>query len=143
MTAPLMLIARIAGERVALPAAAVEAVVEIGRIMPVPRTSPHVAGLFALRSRVLTVIDCRRALEPAGEAPIADQAVVLAQDGHGYALLVESVEDVVAADGPVRALGAMSGAWRGFAEGTVDIDGNLMLVADAGALIRGAETLHA
>ena len=59
----LLLVVTIAGERVALPAAAVESVVELDTLIPVPRAAPHVAGLSALRSRVLTVIDCMRSLE--------------------------------------------------------------------------------
>ena len=59
----LLLVVVIAGERVALPAAAVESVVELDTLIPVPRAAPHVAGLSALRSRVLTVIDCMRSLE--------------------------------------------------------------------------------
>ena len=59
----LLLVVTIAGERVALSAAAVESVVELDTLIPVPRAAPHVAGLSALRSRVLTVIDCRRSLE--------------------------------------------------------------------------------
>ena len=57
----LLLIVTIGGERVALPAAAVESVFELDTQIPVPRAAPHVAGLSALRSRVLTVIGCRRA----------------------------------------------------------------------------------
>ena len=53
----LLLIVTIAGERVALPASAVESVVELDALISVPRAAPHVAGLSALRSRVLTVID--------------------------------------------------------------------------------------
>ena len=52
----LLLIVTIAGQRVALPAAAVESVVELDTLIPVPRAACHVAGLSALRSRVLTVI---------------------------------------------------------------------------------------
>ena len=48
----LLLIVSIANERVALPAAAVESVVELESLIPVPRAGPHVAGLSALRSRV-------------------------------------------------------------------------------------------
>ena len=59
----LLLIVTIGGERVALPAAAVESVVELDTLIPVPRAAPHLAGLSALRSRVLTVIDCMRSLE--------------------------------------------------------------------------------
>ena len=41
----LLLVVTIAGERVALPAAAVESVVELDTLIPVPRAAPHVAGL--------------------------------------------------------------------------------------------------
>ena len=43
--AELLLIVTIGGERVALPAAAVESVVELDTLIPVPRAAPHVAGL--------------------------------------------------------------------------------------------------
>ena len=59
----LLLIVTIAGSRVAFPAAKVESVVELDALSPVPRAAPHIAGLSALRSRVLTVIDCQRSLE--------------------------------------------------------------------------------
>ena len=59
----LLLVVTIGGERVALPAVAVESVVELDTLIPVPRAAPHIAGLSALRSRVLTVIDFMRSLE--------------------------------------------------------------------------------
>ena len=40
----LLLVVTIAGERVALPAASVESVVELDTLIPVPRAAPHVAG---------------------------------------------------------------------------------------------------
>ena len=61
--AELLLIVRLAGRRVAFPAAEVEAVVELEGLTPVPRAAGHVAGLSALRSRVLTVIDGLASLE--------------------------------------------------------------------------------
>jgi len=67
----LLLVVTIAGERVALPAASVESVVELDTLIAVPRAAPHVAGLSALRSRVLTVIDCKRSLE-LGESDRSD-----------------------------------------------------------------------
>ena len=104
----LLLVVTIAGERVALPAAAVESVVELDTLIPVPRAAPHVAGLSALRSRVLTVIDCMRSLE-LGVTDCSDgirEAAVVELDGHHYALIVDLVEDVVEAlsdPAPVRA----------------------------------------
>ena len=110
----LLLVVTIAGERVAFPAAAVEAVVELDTLIPVPRAAPHVAGLSALRSRVLTVIDCVRSLE-LGDTDCSDgirEAAVVELEGHHYALIVDLVEDVVEAlsdTTPVRA--AMERGW--------------------------------
>ncbi|HEX6218110.1 MAG TPA: chemotaxis protein CheW, partial [Sphingomicrobium sp.] len=104
----LLLIVTIAGQRVALPADAVESVVELDTLIHVPRAQPHVAGLSALRSRVLTVIDCRRSLEM-GDSDCSEgirEAAVVELDGHHYALIVDVVEDVVealSAPNPVRA----------------------------------------
>src|SRR5678809_1309506 len=111
----LLLVVTIAGARVALPAAAVESVVELDTLIPVPRAPQHIAGLSALRSRVLTVIDCMRSLE-LGETDCSDgirEAAVVELDGHHYALIVDVVEDVVesASDpSPVRA--AMGPGWE-------------------------------
>ena len=134
----LLLIVRLAGERVALPAAEVESVVEVEAVTLVPRAAPHIAGLTALRSRVLTVIDCAASLNPTKAAMTRRDAVVVVADGHPYALLVDGVEDVVEASGearPVRT--ALRGGWRRVARGTVDADGDWLLLLDLAALIAG------
>ena len=41
----LLLVVTIGGQRVAFPADAVESVVELDTLIPVPRSAPHVAGL--------------------------------------------------------------------------------------------------
>jgi len=137
--AELLLIARLAGRRVAFPAARVEAVVELESITPAPCAAPHVAGLAALRSRVLTVIDGLAALELSREtAAAARDAIVVPCDGHTYALIVEEVEDVVEADGPLAPLAAPVGAgWERVAIGTVAVDGELFLLVDPHLLIAG------
>jgi len=138
----LLLVVTIAGERVALPSAAVESVVELDALIPVPRAAPHVAGLSALRSRVLTVIDCMRALE-LGVTDCSDgirEAVVVELDGHHYALLVDTVEDVVEAlsePSPVRA--AMGPGWERISKGMVETESGPLLVVDVAALIGGIE----
>jgi purine-binding chemotaxis protein CheW len=138
----LLLVVTISGERVALPSAAVESVVELDALIPVPRAAPHVAGLSALRSRVLTVIDCMRALE-LGVTDVSDgirEAVVVELDGHHYALMVDTVEDVVEALSeplPVRA--AMGPGWERIAEGMVETETGPLLVVDVAALIGGIE----
>ena len=137
----LLLIVTIAGSRVALPAAAVESVVELDALIPVPRAPAHVAGLSALRSRVLTVIDTLRSLE-LGESDCSNgirEAAVVELDGHHYALIVDVVEDVVEAlsdPSPVRA--AMGPGWERASKGMVETEEGPLLLVDIDALIAGA-----
>ena len=138
----LLLIVTIAGQRVALPADAVESVVELDTLIAVPRAQPHVAGLSALRSRVLTVIDCRRSLDM-GVSDCSDgirEAAVVELDGHHYALIVDVVEDVFEAlsePTPVRA--AMEDGWERVSQGMVETEEGPLLLVDVAALIAGAE----
>jgi purine-binding chemotaxis protein CheW len=137
----LLLVVTIAGERVALPAAAVESVVELDTLITVPRAAPHVAGLSALRSRVLTVIDCKRSLE-LGTSDCSDgirEAAVVEFDGHHSALLVDMVEDVVeAASAPTAVRATMGGGWERVSQGMVDTETGPLLLVDVAALIVGA-----
>lgn len=138
----LLLIVTIAGQRVALPADAVESVVELDTLIPVPRAAPHIAGLSALRSRVLTVIDCMRSLELGATESVGEvrEAAVVELDGHHYALLVDLVEDVVAAlsdPSPVRA--AMGPGWERVSSGMVETEAGPLLVVNIAALIAGME----
>ena len=136
----LLLIVSIGGSRVAFPSAAVESVVELDTLIPVPRAAPHVAGLSALRSRVLTVIDTVRSLD-LGESDCSDgirEAAVVELDGHHYALIVDSVEDVVEAMSdptPIRA--AMGEGWERVALGMVETEDGPLLLVDVAALIAG------
>jgi purine-binding chemotaxis protein CheW len=135
----LLLIVNMAGQRVAIPASDVESVVELEGLTPVPCSAAHVAGLSALRSRVLTVIDCLAALElgRTGESE-RTQAVVVTMDGHPYALIVDSVEDVVETTGEVRPLRTLLAAgWCRVGKGMADVQGDLLLLIDTQALIAG------
>jgi purine-binding chemotaxis protein CheW len=141
----LLLIASLAGRRIAFPAAAVEAVVELEGITPAPGAAPHVAGLSALRSRVLTVIDALAALELGRRGDeAARDAIVVPCDGHTYALIVDHVEDVVEADGPRSPIAAPVGAgWDRVAIGTVEADAEIFLLVDPYLLIAGPAAAHA
>jgi purine-binding chemotaxis protein CheW len=138
----LLLIVTIGGQRVALPAAAVESVVELDTLIPVPRAAPHVAGLSALRSRVLTVIDCMRSLE-LGTSDTSDgirEAAVVELDGHHYALIVDIVEDVVEAIGePSQVRAAMGHGWERVSKGMVETEVGPLLLNDVEALVSGVE----
>jgi purine-binding chemotaxis protein CheW len=138
----LLLVVTIAGESVALRAASVESVVELDTLIPGPRAAPHGAGRSALRSRVLTVIDCMRSLE-LGETDCSDglrEAAVVELDGHHYALIVDLVEDVVETmfePQPMRA--AMEPGWARVSLGMVDTEEGPLLLVDVAALIAGVE----
>ena len=140
--AELLLVVTIGGERVAVPAAAVESVVELDALIPVPRAPAHVAGLSALRSRVLTVIDCMRSLE-LGATDCSDgiyEAAVVELDGHHYALIVDLVEDVVEAmSEPVTLRAAMGEGWERVSKGMVETEQGPLLLVDIGAIVSGAE----
>jgi purine-binding chemotaxis protein CheW len=135
----LLLIVTLAGERIAIPAADVESVVEIEAVTPVPRAPGHVAGLAALRSRVLTVIDCFASLElGCSSGAGAREAIVVTADGHPYALLVDSVEDVIEYSGEVRPVRtALGSGWRRVAIGMVEAGDDLLLLVDTQALLAG------
>ena len=138
----LLLVVRIAGQRVAMPAARIESVVELDTLIPVPRAAEHVAGLSALRSRVLTVICCRRSLG-LDMPDVTDgilEAAVTELDGHHYALIVDGVEDVIEAQGdpaPVRA--AMGEGWERVSTGMVETEEGALLLVDVGALVAGPD----
>jgi len=134
----LYLIVQIAERPVALPAAQVGSVVEIDEIAPVPRSPAHVAGLFALRSRVLTVIDTRASLclPPADPAKSANAAIV-GHDGHSYALLVDEVDDVIEAGAPEPSPAVLEPNWASAALGVVRHGDASLPVLDPVQLIRG------
>lgn len=139
MNDDLHLIAVIAGQRVALPAAAIESVVEVEAVTPIPRAPAHIAGLAALRSRVLTLVECNAALDlpptrDGGHA--ARDAIVMATDGHLYGLLVDRVEDVVLLDHAPRPIrSGLAAGWSRVAIGMAEHDGAVLMVIDPAALL--------
>jgi purine-binding chemotaxis protein CheW len=142
--AELLLIVRLAGRRVALPAREIEAVVELEGLTPVPGAPAHIAGLSALRSRVLTVIDSRASLGLAADEGAGAEAIVVPSGGHTYALLVEQIEDVIEAAGEAGPLQAPPGlGWDRVAQSVVEAGGDLLLLADPHLLIAGPPVLAA
>ena len=140
----LFLIVRLAGERVALRADSVTSVVELDEIAPVPRAAPHIAGLAALRSRVLTVIDSYCSIGLTRPREPGREAVVVELGGHHYAITVDSVDDVMEATHEAAATRTpFKGGWARVAAGTVEADGDMLLLVDVGALIAGPQVMAA
>ena len=135
----LLLLTRIGGRAAAFRAQDIRSIIELGAITPVPRAPHHVAGLAALRSRVLTVIDCSASIE-LGRSCVQGvrEAIVVEADGHPYALLVDTVEDVMEYSGevqPVRT--SLAAGWRRVARGMVEAGDDLLLLVDTQALLAG------
>lgn len=131
----LYVVAWIGAQRVAFDATRVEAVVDIAMVVPVPLAAAHVIGLAAIRSHVITVIDCGVATGGGFGAPTG-RAIVTAIDGHRYALRVDRVDDVVSS--PIHAASAdlpVGPAWCGFAAGMIEVEDGFALVIDPASLI--------
>lgn len=133
----LYLIARIADTRVALRSRAIESVVPLGDAVDVPGAPPHIAGLFALRSRVLTIIDPHVVLGlPPSTAATRQRVIILEIAGHGYALLADEIEDVCFIEsGEEPAKGRLSNGWSRLAEAVIEHDGAVLLVVDPARLV--------
>ena len=136
-----LLLVTIAGERAALDSKRIQSVVELENVTPVPRAPGHVPGLAALRSRAMTVIDCRRSLElvPADRYPSeAPLAVVVELDEYLYALVVDQVEEVVAFEGAPTAIRAnLLPGWTRASLGMVETSAGPALLLDPAELVAG------
>ena len=140
----LYLIARIADEMIALPATEIGSVVEVDQIAAVPRVPRHVAGLLALRSRVLTVIDTRASLELGAIDRSGEKTAIIVEcEGHSYALLVDEVEDVIEAGEPEPCPALLAASWRRAAKGTIRHGEDAILLVDPTTLVVGPEPLAA
>jgi purine-binding chemotaxis protein CheW len=133
-----LLLVSIAGERAAIASEIIRSVVELEAITPVPRSPDHIAGLAGLRSRAMTVVDCRRSLElPEAEAG-ALLAVVVEIEEFLYALRVDAVEEVVPLDSePSEIRADLLPGWARAALGMVETTAGPALVLDPVKLIEG------
>lgn len=139
----LFLLARIAGRDVAIRSDQVESVVDIGDVVPVPQAAPHVRGLAALRSRVVTVVDPALALGLGRPSALARRAVITRVDGHHYAVLVEDLEDVSPFTlQPLSRALALDAGWAIAAIGLVDREGTPVLALDVARML-GATSMAA
>ena len=145
MTDQLLVILQIAGRRCALSALDVKSVIETGAITPIPRAPAWIAGITALRSQALTVIDCRRAIGLAdGEWPTDHRAAVVSEGGHAYALLVDGIEDITTTAGKAGQIpGGFGPEWSRIAHGMIETMAGPALLIDLPALLAGPDEIGA
>jgi purine-binding chemotaxis protein CheW len=141
----LYLLATLAGTRIAVDACEVEAVVRLTEISPVPGMGAHVAGLSALRSRVLTIIDVAALIH--GRRTPAEQrglAIIANISGHSYGLMVDGVSDICRVpEGEMPLRGQLDATWAPYARAIVEHEGHPWLLVSLSAFIEGSPTAQA
>ncbi|WP_420143410.1 chemotaxis protein CheW [Sphingobium sp.] len=141
----LYLLATLADTRIAVETGEVEAVVRLTDISPVPGMGAHVAGLSALRSRVLTIIDVAALIN--GRATPVEQrhlAIIANISGHSYGLMVDGVSDICRVpEGELPLRGQLGAAWAPYARALVEHDGHPWLVVSLSAFIEGGALAQA
>lgn len=141
----LFLIAHINGARVAIKSDLIESIVHVQEVISVPKSDPSVAGLFALRSRVLTLVDSQFLVT--GKQQIVSKgalAVVAEISGHHFGLLVDAVEDVVSiGNDQIESNIKPPKIWQRLISGTVSVGDEMIMILDPSRLVSGEEALAA
>ena len=138
-----LLLIEIAGETAAIGTDSIQSVVELEAVTVLPCVPPHVAGLAPLRSHTMTVIDCTVSLglKPSSESACELEcafAVVIELNGFLYALVVDSVADVIACDAQPAPLRTKLGSgWTRAALGMVQTPEGPALLLDPAQIIAG------
>lgn len=135
----LLVITQIAGRRCALSAHDVQSVIELAKPTPVPCTPDFIRGIAAMRSKTLTVVDCRLAIGfNADDFSTDHRAAAVQIDGHMYALLVDSIDEVTTSmSEPEHVAGGFGPEWTRVVSGMVETGTGPALWLDLGALVEG------
>ena len=92
-----MIAVAIAGTRWGLPVARVGTVFHIEHVTRIPRAPAHLVGLFNLRSKIVPVVSLQRHVDPRAPVKAAGSyAIGIEHAGESYALLIDTVGDVIA-----------------------------------------------
>lgn len=141
----LYLLATLADTRIAVETGEVEAVVRLTDISPVPGMGIHVAGLSALRSRVLTIIDVAALIH--GRVTPAERrglAIIANISGHSYGLMVDGVSDICRVpEGELPLRGQLDPAWAPYARALVEHEGHPWLLVSLASFIEGGALAQA
>jgi purine-binding chemotaxis protein CheW len=110
----------------------------------VPGAPQRVRGLAALRSRVVTVIDTRVALGLPSTDDASARAVITVVDGHHYAVLVDTLDDIAPFELlPLSSGLVLDGGWQLAARGIIERDGEAMLAISLAAIVPAAAAIAA
>ncbi|QLC24310.1 chemotaxis protein CheW [Parasphingopyxis algicola] len=137
----LYLIAEAGGSNFAIEADVVESVVTASEVIPVPLAEPRVAGVAALRSKVITVIDTMAVIDDRPASVEKGRSLVVVKvDDFLYGLAVDTVHDVRECSARPERLGAaFEPGWRRISTGVIEIDDHAVAVVDPAALVLAPE----
>ncbi|MEP0191772.1 MAG: chemotaxis protein CheW [Erythrobacter sp.] len=135
----LLVMTQIAGRRCALSANDVKSVIELTDPTPVPCTPDFIRGIAAVRSKTLTVVDCRLAIGlNASDFPTDHRAAAVEIDGHMYALIVDAIDEVATSiSEPEQVAGGFGPEWSRVACGMVETDNGPAIWLNLDALVEG------
>lgn len=130
------------GDLFGIPIAQIQEVLETLPLTYIPLAPPAVRGVMNLRGRVVTAIDLRTSLSPAGINPLqANMSVVIEDAGELYSLLVDRVGDVLAI--PAAKIEepplTMNEAWKRISSGVFPLQDKIMVILKPSALLNSGE----
>lgn len=128
----------VAGQLCGIPVLGVRDILAEQPITRVPLAPPEIAGSLNLRGRIVTAIDLRTRLDlPPPEPGQKRMSVVAEQGGELYALLVDTVSEVMSLDASLfeRNPPTLERHWAAFSSGIYRLDGRLLVILDVARLL--------
>lgn len=130
--------AGIAGQRIGIPIAEVQDVLNKQKIHQIPLSPPAVVGALNLRGRIVTALDLRLCLnlEPCA-APESAMSIVVEYENELYSLLVDEIGDVETPPSYLyeRPPATLGPAWRTVCSGVYRMEEALLLTLDIANLL--------
>ncbi|MBV7255181.1 chemotaxis protein CheW [Pacificimonas sp. WHA3] len=131
---------KLAGTSLGIDVKAVQDVVRLGSITPVPRAADWIAGMMNLRGHIVTAINMRARMNLPPADPDARQMCVVVNLGpEAYSLIVDSVGEVISVTEDQREPepATLDSHWRSVSRGVVRLPTQLLIEIDIEHLIRG------
>jgi purine-binding chemotaxis protein CheW len=128
----------LAGQLCGIPVLAVRDILGEQVITRIPLAPPEIAGSLNLRGRIVTAVDLRRRLKlPDAPPGTPRMSVVTEQSGELYALLVDSVSEVLSLSSNTFEQNPLTleRTWAGFSNGIHRLDDRLLVVLDVNRLL--------
>jgi chemotaxis signal transduction protein len=137
----LVLAGRVGKLGIALPVAAVERVLPMAMITPVPEMPPHVVGVLNMHGVSLLVVNPRPLLGLPTPRHLPDQRLVIVNAGTRFVLWVDTVERIVHTPFHQAPQG-VAASERALAPYIANLEGETTLVLSPEALDPGTDSAH-